>query len=136
MLEKTKRKRSTLVAQGVRVVQIATKGIQVVKKVVHEDMVAVLYSPNYGTGWYSWHGIPELLFDPKLVEMVEAGATVREQQHYVRRNYQNHKLALGDYVMMPELLIAWIPSGTRFRIHEYDGSESVVILDEEDYIVA
>jgi hypothetical protein len=40
-------------------------------KVVRDGKVAVIYSPHYGAGWYSWHGIPELLFDPAVVAMIE-----------------------------------------------------------------
>ena len=44
------------------------------EKVIKEGKVAVLVSPNYGAGWYSWNsGYKELLFHPKLVEMVEQG---------------------------------------------------------------
>ena len=42
------------------------------EKVIRNGLVAVLYSPGYGAGWFSWNpGHQELLFHPKLVEMVE-----------------------------------------------------------------
>jgi hypothetical protein len=41
------------------------------KKVIKDGKVAVLYSPGFGAGWYSWHKTEELLYHPKLVEMVE-----------------------------------------------------------------
>lgn len=42
------------------------------EKVIRNGEVAVIYSPGYGAGWYSWNeGYPELLFHPKIVEMIE-----------------------------------------------------------------
>lgn len=42
------------------------------QKVIRDSKVAVLYSPGFGAGWYSWNTKhPQLLFHPKLVEMVE-----------------------------------------------------------------
>ena len=39
-------------------------------RVVRDGYVAVLYSPGYGAGWYSWHRKEELLYDPTIVQMV------------------------------------------------------------------
>ena len=43
------------------------------EKVIRDGQVAVLYSPGYGAGWFTWHGVEELLFDPKVVDMLESG---------------------------------------------------------------
>jgi len=41
-------------------------------KLVRDGKVAVLYSPDYGSGWYTWNpNNPELLFDPAIVQLVE-----------------------------------------------------------------
>jgi hypothetical protein len=41
-------------------------------KVIRDGQVAVLYSPGFGAGWYSWNReMPELLFEPNLVAMIE-----------------------------------------------------------------
>ena len=33
-------------------------------KLIRDGMVAVLYSPDYGSGWYTWNqDDPEILFD-------------------------------------------------------------------------
>ena len=41
-------------------------------KVIRNSLVAVLYSPRYGSGWYSWSTeYPEILFDPKVVDWIE-----------------------------------------------------------------
>ena len=42
-------------------------------KVVRDGKVAVLISQGFGAGWYSWNSNEQLLFSPKIVEMVEQG---------------------------------------------------------------
>ena len=42
------------------------------EKVIRNNEVAVLISHGFGAGWYSWNNDhQELLYHPKLVEMVE-----------------------------------------------------------------
>ena len=41
-------------------------------KLVRDGMVAVLYSPGFGAGWYTWNQeCTELMFDPAIVKLVE-----------------------------------------------------------------
>ena len=41
-------------------------------KVIVNGKVAVLYSPSYGSGWYTWNQeFPELIFSPAIVRFVE-----------------------------------------------------------------
>lgn len=100
-------------------------------KVIRDGLVAVIYSPGYGAGWYSWHGIEELLFDPVVVEMLEEEADPEDIHRYCVEKY-------GDdlYLKTDDLAIAWIPEGREFQIHEYDGSESLRFKDEMHWIVA
>ena len=101
-------------------------------KKIKDDMVAVLYSPKYGAGWYSWHGIEELLYDPKLVDMVEEKASVEAIELYCEEVYgENHYYGGAD-----KLEVMWLPIGTHFRIHEYDGSETVEVREEIVWSVA
>jgi hypothetical protein len=37
---------------------------------------------------------------------------------------------------MDDLEVAWLPVGTAFRIHEYDGSESIEIREELNWKIA
>jgi hypothetical protein len=37
---------------------------------------------------------------------------------------------------MRDLQILWLPEGAEFRIHEYDGSESVEVKEEMIWLVA
>jgi hypothetical protein len=100
-------------------------------KVVRDGKVAVIYSPRYGSGWYSWHLIPELLFDPVVVAMIEADR-YEDIEEYCTMRWPD-LLTVGD----PEdLTIAWVEEGREFQIEEYDGSEKLRFKDQEQWIVA
>lgn len=100
-------------------------------KLVRDGMVAVLYSPDYGSGWYTWNtNHPELLFDPAIVQLVEE-EKFDELKTYVTLKYPN--IYEGG---MWELKIAWIPEGAMFRINEYDGDESIELKDDADWFTA
>jgi hypothetical protein len=89
-------------------------------RVVRDGKVAVLYSPKYGAGWYSWNRDRiEILFDPAIVDLVEKGQA-EELQVYVTLKYPD--LYTGG---LDDLAIEWIPVGSRFIIEEHDGAETV-----------
>lgn len=100
-------------------------------KLDRDGMVAVLYSPDYGSGWYTWNpNHPELLFDPAIVQLVEEDK-FDELKTYVTLKYPN--IYEGG---MWELKVAWIPEGAMFRINEYDGDESIELKDDADWFTA
>ena len=102
------------------------------ERCVRDGRVAVLVSPGFGAGWFSWHGIEDLLFDPAVVGLVESGAEPSVIEQYCEEVYgdEHYYGGAGD------LIVQWVPVGARFRIHEYDGSESLVLESEEEWIVA
>ena len=101
------------------------------KKTV-DGRVAVLYSPGFGAGWYSWHNIEELLFDPKVVDMVLEKTSAETIELYCQEVYGTKSYYGGA----EDLEVKWLPIGTHFRIHEYDGSETIEIREEIDWKVA
>ena len=105
------------------------------RKVIRFGRVAVIYSPQHGAGWYSWHQVEELLFDPELVNMIERGASTEEIQAYCAEHYEKdnnvHYWGGAD-----GLEIKWIPEGSIFRVSEYDGAERIILQDDDDWIVA
>lgn len=101
------------------------------KKVIRDGYVAVLVSPRYGAGWYSWHGVMELVFDPVVVDMLEKKVDRYEIEKYCEKEYGDD-LYLGG---LEDLEIAWIPEGREFIIEEYDGSEYLRFKDEINWIV-
>lgn len=105
----------------------------VAERVVRDGRVAVLYSPGFGAGWSTW-GDSEirdrLLFDPEVVAWVEGGK---------QGPLPDLEAKYGEYFYdggADDLAIRWVPVGARFRIHEYDGSESVVLFDEDEWVEA
>jgi hypothetical protein len=103
-------------------------------RVIRFGKVAVIYSPGFGAGWYSWHGIEELLFDPELVDMIERGAGEDQIKQHCEEHYRNgHDTYWGG---ADQLSVAWVTEGTVFRIDEYDGNESIVIQDDDNWVLA
>ena len=102
------------------------------KKLIRDGKVAGLISPGYGAGWFTWNNhAPQMLWDPTIVQMLEEGCRPQVLQQYVEDVYP-YVNALGA----ESLRVVWIPEGTRFRVTEYDGHESIVLHDEENWHVA
>jgi hypothetical protein len=100
------------------------------KKIIRNDLVAVIISPTHGAGWYSWHDVESLLYDPAIVSCLEV-QDYDSIEAYLTENYPN------KYFPKPqELKVIWIPVGARFRIDEYDGSESLILERDEVWLTA
>jgi hypothetical protein len=101
------------------------------EKLIKDDKVAVIFSPGFGAGWYTWNlKTPELVFDPMLVEMILNNK--KDEFHtYVAMRYPDVYVSGFD-----DLAVSWIPVGTKFRIHEYDGNESIELEQEMDWLTA
>ena len=95
------------------------------EKVIRNGKVAVLYSPGFGAGWYSWNSNKELLFHPKLVEMVENNRQSEITTQWIQKNLGINNVYCGG---ADDLQIEWLDEGTVFEIDEYDGSESIITL--------
>jgi hypothetical protein len=100
-------------------------------KVIRNNMVAVVLSGDYGAGWFSWHGIEELLYDPVIVKMIETKKDPEEILKYCHDNYGEEYFGGVD-----GLRIEWIPEGSEFIVYEYDGDEILWLKDEIEWIKA
>lgn len=118
-------------------------------KVIRDGMVAVLYSPGYGAGWYSWNTkFSECLFHPDIVALVEKKNEIEETLTYTElRRYENKDIKAivkqiedkakelwGEEFYAGgarDLSIEWVREGTVFKIKEYDGSESLKFGDSD-----
>jgi hypothetical protein len=100
------------------------------KKLV-KGKIAVLVSYGYGAGWYTWHENEEMMFDPTIVEMVleEAGETAIVD--YCKEKYPDAYTGGVD-----GLTVEFVSPGTKFRIEEYDGAETLVREEDYDWIEA
>lgn len=104
------------------------------EKVIRDGKVAVLYSPGYGAGWYSWNpDYEQLLFHPKLVQLVEQNKKNEITEELIEDLMGNKYIYIGG---LRDLTIKWLNEGTIFRIDEYDGHESIVTRDEDDWLIA
>ena len=107
-----------------------------VTKLERDGKVAVVYSPGYGAGWSTWN--PDhaelLLFDSEIAQAVIDGDTARAAEIATAKTEAAGSEAYTGGA--DQLQVAWFCKGTRFRIDEYDGSESIVLLDRESYHVA
>ena len=101
-----------------------------VPKVVRDGKVAVLRSDAHGIGWYTQHWQKRLLFDPQLVRYLEEKNMPCVVKH-IEEHYPD--VYIGSLF---ELVIEWVPVGALFLITEFDGLESVELLEEVDWIKA
>lgn len=111
--------------------------------------VAVLWSPGFGAGWSTWNE-RDMAFDKRVVEYLINNAVFIRDEDYVWETYaitelntekfENFLRLIGykEPIMggvEDELVLTWLPEGTKVRIEEYDGSESIIILNENTYTV-
>ena len=98
-------------------------------KVIRDGKVGVLVSHSYGGGFYTWGAPLQAIFDPKLIELVE-NEKYQEAVDYVEETYDVFSGGVDD------LVVVWITEGTKFIIDEYDGFESIRLLDDITWITA
>jgi len=107
-----------------------------VEKLIRDGKVAVLISPGFGAGWSTWASehawstwasehAEFALFDKGLVELAERGATTDEVETYLAsKDMDFYKGGWRD------VEIRWLDQGTRFTVEEYDGSESLRMIED------
>ncbi len=86
--------------------------------------VAVLYSPGYGMGWYSWYPEdPSILFDKDIVQAV-LDEDILEIVNIVTYRYPD--VLTGG---ASQLQVEWMTPGTCFNIKDFDGYERIQYCD-------
>lgn len=101
-----------------------------------QGRVAVLFSPDYGAGWYTWNTkYPDMLFDPTVVNFV---LTITDKVERTEKIGVYATLKWPDAYLggASDLRVEWLTPGSAFRIQEYDGSESVETIGNVDWIIA
>ncbi len=101
-------------------------------KVIRDGEVAILYSPGYGAGWYTWNYCTygeELIFDPGLVDLVERSSG--DIYEYVKNKWPDAYTGGLD-----ALKVEWLPVGTQFVIDDYDGNESIITKENYNWKTA
>ena len=100
------------------------------EKVIREGKVGVLVSPGFGAGFLTWGAPIEAIFNPTLIGLVE-NEKWEEAIDFVEETWDS--IYTGG---VQDLVVAWIPEGTKFQITEYDGSESIELLEDVNWITA
>jgi hypothetical protein len=121
------------------------------EKVIKNGCVAVLYSPGFGAGWYSWNKDHEAcLFDPEIVALVESKPA--RKRIFNPKDFERYRIAEKIAALAEskwaidgnsfytggadDLCIEWVPQGRLFKIREYDGSETVEIMEASNGWIA
>ena len=93
----------------------------------------VLISPGYGAGWSTWD-CPGMALDERIIRAFECGISEEDMATLcVECGYTNR---FGDAPYMggfEDLEVVEVPSGVRFKIREYDGSEYIEYFDEDEW---
>ena len=103
------------------------------EKHIVDGKVAVLYSPGFGAGWSTWaYGDSEqaMAMDRDLVLAFLDGGVDALVKITAQKYPDNYTGGADDVV------VAWLPEGTRFEIRKYDGSETLHTLDNVPWWVA
>ena len=94
------------------------------EKQVKDGKVAVLYHNSFGAGWYTWNSdVPELLYDKDLVELALV-EDFDKLENLAKEKYPG----IFSSAAKDGLKVEWLDIGTQFRIDEYDGRESIILL--------
>ena len=102
------------------------------EKIERYGLVAVLVSPGYGAGWSTWNSEHRetLCMDAEIVQAV--------LDKDIDKAVAIAKQKCGDFYEggARDLTVEWVKKGTAFEIDEYDGSESLHVIGDHDYLVA
>ena len=110
-------------------------------KVERDGEIAVLYSPGYGAGWYSWNTrFPDCLFSPEIVQFLEALKALNlppreKEQARIDGIAPIAKKLFGEEFYSggaKNLRIQWVPKGCYFSVVEREGSEQIETMEISD----
>lgn len=105
--------------------------IDVEKYYNEQGEVGILISPGFGAGWSTWND-ERIAYDKRVIEK-----WLEKVSEYEMTSFLNNLGYKGTYMGGYESLhLEFIPSGTMFRIHEYDGHESVETLETMGMMMA
>lgn len=92
--------------------------------------IGIIFSPDYGAGWSTW-GDDESCLDQELAWAIDAKASKEVIESIAEKNWP------GQYTGgLEDARVCWVEEGTRFRITEYDGWESIEFEDSDFWRVA
>lgn len=102
-----------------------------IRKVRSKGKVAVLVSPGYGAGFFTWGAPIEAIFHPTLVRLIQR-KKYEQAIEFVNETWPGEFYGGG----IVQLRVEWIPEGSKFIIEEYDGAESIQLLENLSWLEA
>lgn len=103
------------------------------QKIEKDGKIAVLYSPDFGAGWSTWASddIREsMCMNAEIVLAVLDGDNAKAAEIAERLHPDVYTDGARD------LTVGWVPKGEAFEIAEYDGNESLVVIGQQQYMIA
>ena len=96
--------------------------------------VAIIYSGDYGLGWYSYHNSTALTMDAVLVNYL-LHKQYSKALDYIYNEYPG--VFPLDEEDLKILRIEWVSPNCVFRVYNYDGKESIeYVQDLGHYLVS
>lgn len=96
------------------------------EKATQHGMVAILFSNGGNVGWYTEHGIYNLIFDKNIVDMISKPYNPDIVLDYCQRKYGMDT----SYKGIPYLRVEWVPEGSMVYFQTDDsGNEWVLTWD-------
>ena len=92
------------------------------EKYIEGNHVAVLYARDGNIGWYTEHGIYNLIFDKDLVDMITKPYNPDIVLDYCQRKYGIDSC----YKAIPYLRVEWVPVGSMIYIQSDDGWKRLI----------
>lgn len=105
-------------------------------KYIVDGQVAVIYSPGYGAGWYTWNSYPGILYDHRVVKWILEGKPRHEIDFLVSYLMETYPDIYAPLDNLNNLVVEWMPEGTLFWIDAYDGSEYIVYAEHQKWLTA
>ena len=101
-----------------------------VAKLERDGNVAVIVSTGYGAGWSTWNEENQeaMAFDPDLAQAI-LDKDLEAAHRIASKKWPDAYLGGLD----DGAVVEWVPKGTWFEITEYDGSESLRVLDQNEF---
>ena len=108
------------------------------EKYIRNGQVAIAYSPGFGAGWSTWNDnelAETLIFHPDIINMILSNKQSAIDTDWLVEHFGEEfkDVYCGG---ARNLAIEWVPVGTQFRIDEYDGSERVIELANDNIYIA
>jgi hypothetical protein len=104
------------------------------QKFVRDDMVGVVFSSDYGTGWSTQCDEDKreaACMDADIVKAVLA----RKWDTAARLGEERYDVCTPTN-RIDRLAVAWVVIGERFEINEYDGLERLHVIGSRKYMTA